>query len=74
MRLINCSTYQLDEFFGSDIPPYAMLSHTWGQGEVSFADFTNDQAAASNKEGWRKIHLTCQQALKDGLNHAWVDT
>lgn len=42
MRLISCSTYQLDEFFGSDIPPYAILSHTWGQGEVSFADFTND--------------------------------
>ncbi|KAF1849254.1 HET-domain-containing protein [Cucurbitaria berberidis CBS 394.84] len=74
MRLINCTTLQLEEFCGSNIPAYAILSHTWGTDEVSLGDFTLDQAAARTKEGYRKIAFTCQQALQDGLNYAWVDT
>lgn len=47
MRLINCSTLQLKELFGSNIPRYAILSHMWGDEEVSFADFTVSQPAAT---------------------------
>ncbi|KAH7397242.1 heterokaryon incompatibility protein-domain-containing protein, partial [Pyrenochaeta sp. MPI-SDFR-AT-0127] len=74
MRLINCSTLQLEDFFDLNIPRYAILSHTWGSEEVTFADFTLNQAAAIAKEGYKKIHATCKQALRDGLNYAWVDT
>ncbi|KAH7083292.1 heterokaryon incompatibility protein-domain-containing protein [Paraphoma chrysanthemicola] len=74
MRLINCKTRQLKEYFGSKIPPYAILSHTWGHEEVTFAEFTGDQAAARRKEGYTKIDFTCRQALKDNLKYAWVDT
>lgn len=74
MRLINCSTLQLEEFLGSHIPPYAILSHTWGDGEVTFAEFTTNPTAAKLKPGYRKIHLTCKQALRDRLLYAWVDT
>lgn len=39
MRLINSKNYKLVEFMGDDnIPPYAILSHTWGEGEVALKD------------------------------------
>ncbi|KAH6881269.1 heterokaryon incompatibility protein-domain-containing protein, partial [Alternaria rosae] len=72
MRLINCSTLQLEEFLGTDIPRYAILSHTWGDGEVSFADFTSGQPTV--RSGYQKIIFTCQQAIKDKIGYAWVDT
>ncbi|KAI4617231.1 uncharacterized protein J4E87_008471 [Alternaria ethzedia] len=72
MRLINCSTLQLEEFFGTNIPFYAILSHTWGDKEVSFAQFTSGQPLVGS--GYQKIVLTCQQAIKDKIGYAWVDT
>ncbi|KAK4143995.1 vegetative incompatibility protein HET-E-1 [Dichotomopilus funicola] len=36
MRLLNVSTREVEEFNGANIPPYAILSHTWGTEEVSF--------------------------------------
>ncbi|KAI4677366.1 uncharacterized protein J4E88_007174 [Alternaria novae-zelandiae] len=72
MRLINCSTLKLKEFFGTNIPRYAILSHTWGDEEVSFADFTTGQHTV--RSGYQKILFTCQQATKDGIGYAWVDT
>ncbi|CAK7206237.1 hypothetical protein SEUCBS139899_009024 [Sporothrix eucalyptigena] len=72
MRLINTETYELEEKF-NNIPPYAILSHTWGDGEVSFMDWKNLDEARK-KEGFRKIELTCQQAAHDGYKYAWVDT
>jgi hypothetical protein len=74
MRLINCSSQQLEEFFGANTPDYVILSHRWEEEEVSFADFTRDRAAARAKRGFRKIDLTCRQALADGYKYAWVDT
>lgn len=74
MRLINCSTLQLEEFFGSNIPQYAILSHTWGSEEVSFSDFVGQPAIARAKEGYKKIEFTCAQASWDGLEYAWIDT
>jgi hypothetical protein len=38
MRLLNVSTREVEEFHGTDIPPYAILSHTWGAEEVSLYD------------------------------------
>ena len=36
MRLLNTSTLKLREFHDDEIPDYAILSHTWEDGEVSF--------------------------------------
>lgn len=72
MRLINARTYKLEEFF-SDIPRYAILSHTWEDEEVSFQDF-QDLSTASQKRGFKKIRRACGQAIKDKLSYCWVDT
>jgi len=38
MRLINTLTLELEEFMGA-APPYAILSHTWADGEVTLQDW-----------------------------------
>ncbi|KIV99978.1 uncharacterized protein PV09_08488 [Verruconis gallopava] len=56
------------------LPPYAILSHTWGpdEDEVTFTDLTSGQAR--NKAGYRKIMFCGEQAARDGLRHFWVDS
>lgn len=56
------------------IPPYAILSHTWGADdeEVTFDDLVNN--AARDKPGYKKIELCGEQAKRDGLQYFWVDT
>ena len=70
MRLLNAQTKTLEEFFEKDIPPYAILSHTWSKDEVLFKDimkgrYTNDS---------EKIEGCCREALKNGLDYVWIDT
>lgn len=57
-----------------DIPPYAILSHTWGSDddEVTFNDLNN--GSAENKKGYGKIRFCGEQARKNGLEYFWVDT
>ena len=43
MRLINVHTFkQADRFKDNRIPPYAILSHRWGENEISYQDFLNN--------------------------------
>jgi len=73
MHLLNVKTLSLEEFTGSKIPPYAILSHTWQEGqEVTLQEL--GRSGIEKKTGYRKIRLTCQQAEKDGLTYAWIDT
>jgi hypothetical protein len=74
MRLINVSTLELQEFLGDgNIPLYAILSHTWGNEEVTFQDWA-DLQEASKKAGYLKIRGCCDQAKIDNIDHVWVDT
>ena len=62
------------DLVGDDIiPPYAILSHTWGQDidEVSFDDMTNGTV---EKAGYQKIRLCGERARQDGLEYFWIDT
>ncbi|KAI3329481.1 HET-domain-containing protein [Ustulina deusta] len=72
MRLLNCKTLAFEEFV-QDIPRYAILSHTWGDEEVSLGDMKSD-ATASQLKGYEKIAATCRIAQEQGLDYAWVDT
>ncbi|KAE8332573.1 heterokaryon incompatibility protein-domain-containing protein [Aspergillus sergii] len=74
MRLINVQTFALEEFFNEQVPPYAILSHTWGndEDEVSFRDITEGNTENAN---WPiKFKGCCERAQKDGFTHAWIDT
>ena len=77
MRLLQCSergelsTHSFDD---GDIPPYAILSHTWGADgdEVTFADLRT--GSGRRKLGYRKIVFCGKQARHDGLQYFWIDT
>lgn len=57
MRLINLETLQLESFTGyGKIPSYAILSHTWGPDEVTYADMTTkSREELEKKAGYQKI-------------------
>ncbi|KAK6208142.1 hypothetical protein LQW54_007050 [Pestalotiopsis sp. IQ-011] len=58
-----------------DIPPYAILSHTWDPDpdhEVSYKDIKKQRA--KQKSGYQKILFCAAQAKCDGLDYFWVDT
>ncbi|KAI1127859.1 HET-domain-containing protein [Nemania abortiva] len=80
MRLINTRTHQLREF-SHEIPPYAILSHTWGSEEVTFQDYllatgpeASRHARIRQKAGFSKIVGACHRARNDGLGYVWCDT
>ena len=72
MRLLDVRTLELKTFV-DNIPPYAILSHCWEDEEVVFSDIAHLEQA-KNKKGFAKIEKTCELAVADGLEYAWVDT
>ncbi|KAI3318791.1 HET-domain-containing protein [Xylariaceae sp. AK1471] len=81
MRLIDVKTLELKEFF-HNIPPYAILSHTWGSDEVTFQDYLiatdphpeSHAHAIKRRAGFTKIIGACKRAHADGLQYVWCDT
>jgi hypothetical protein len=66
--------FSLVEYVGTNIPSYAILSHTWGADidELTFKDMM--KGTGKNKKGYRKLTFCANQAAKDGLLFFWVDT
>ena len=69
MRLLqynNEGGFSLIEFFEGDIPgKYAILSHRWGEEEVTLADLKNGNY--KKMAGYGKIHFCGEQARRDGI-------
>ncbi|KAF6811820.1 het domain protein [Colletotrichum plurivorum] len=72
MRLLNTSSLELREFLDSDIPGYAILSHTWESEEVTLKDLSDPHS--QTKKGFSKIRACCAQARKDEHEWVWIDT
>jgi hypothetical protein len=77
MRLLHIEddgSFSLAEFMGQNVPPYAILSHTWGANnqEVSYQDVVN--GTGQRKRGYNKIRFCATQAKADKLEYFWVDT
>jgi hypothetical protein len=77
MRLLEWKSdgdFSLTKDFIHDIPPYAILSHTWGADteEVTFEDLTD--GTGRSKAGYNKIRFCGEQARRDDLQYIWVDT
>ena len=54
-------------------PPYAILSHTWSEGQ----EVTYDELVAGtgkHKAGYKKILFCVDRAVEDGIEYSWVDT
>lgn len=74
MRLLHTRTLTLYEVSPNAIPPYAILSHTWGESEEEVKLQDLGAPGVERKAGYAKIKGCCRQAQKDGLDYAWVDT
>lgn len=73
MCLLNTTTLEICTFQNEEeVRPYAVLSHTWGDEECTLQDMSTPELKAL--EGYAKIEHYCEQARKDGLEWAWVDT
>lgn len=57
-----------------DVPPYAILSHTWGADtdELTLQDVKSE--TGQDKAGFAKVRFCGEQAAKDGLQYFWVDS
>ncbi|KAI1858379.1 uncharacterized protein JN550_012744 [Neoarthrinium moseri] len=75
MRLLDVTTLQMADFFGVDVPRYAILSHTWGREEVSYQDMLQGRhSQVLGKKGASKIQAACLRARRDDLHYVWIDT
>ncbi|KAK2600175.1 hypothetical protein QQS21_005120 [Conoideocrella luteorostrata] len=77
MRLLqrdDAGNYSLTQELSDNIPPYAILSHTWGPDEVAFMDLAKKPSDWQRKAGYYKIKFCADQARQHGLQFFWVDT
>jgi hypothetical protein len=78
MRLLEClvdgNIGLTEDLTGDTIPPYAILSHTWGSDadEVTYRDLID--GTGGDKPGYKKIQFCTKQARHDDLGYVWVDT
>ncbi|KAL0930604.1 het domain-containing protein [Colletotrichum truncatum] len=79
MKLINVRTLAIEAFnAGDEVPRYAILSHTWGNDETSFQEWTanlnNPSPEFVEKGGYLKIINACSKTRDDRVPYLWVDT
>jgi len=76
MRLLNSREWLVREFIvDNEIPPYAILSHTWGVEEVIYQSWqTLSRGQVESMTGWKKIRHCREQAAAEGYDWIWVDT
>lgn len=68
LRYESINGFTLAELLGEGIPPHAILSHTWGEHELSIASPTRDTTTSNDK-----LRFCTQQAVHDGLWYFWID-
>lgn len=66
--------WRLTKEYAREVPPYAILSHTWGddEQEVTYQDI--QKGTGLDKSGQVKLKFCADQAAKDGFDSVWVDT
>ncbi|KAH9205461.1 heterokaryon incompatibility protein-domain-containing protein [Leptodontidium sp. 2 PMI_412] len=77
MRLLQYNDdgkFTFTEYLATDVPKYAILSHTWGLDgdEVTYKDLVD--GVWEGKAGFRKLTLCAKQAKDDRHNFFWMDT
>jgi Heterokaryon incompatibility protein (HET) len=73
MWLLDTTTITLHLILSNPIPPYAILSHTWGSEEVTLQDLQCTPPRNQHLSGYKKIVDCCAQARLDGFYWVWID-
>lgn len=77
MRLLKClpgeGDFELTACDDQNPPPYAILSHTWVEGqEVLYDEFL--AGTSTSKSGYAKLRFCANRTAADSLEYFWVDT
>ena len=69
------------EFGDDEVTEYAILSYRWIEQEVDYSEMVKlakmdeeERREIRQRDGYRKILQSCEQAKKDGYKWLWVDT
>jgi hypothetical protein len=74
MRLLKTEDngdFSVKHFWDDNLPPYAILSHTWGAEEVTLQELQS--GIGKQKAGYRVIQFCAKQAASEDLQYFWVD-
>jgi hypothetical protein len=75
LRIDRGADLKLIEIWGSNVPRYAILSHTWSrepENEVNFQDV--QYGTFAQKPAFQKVQSALKVAERDGFDYLWVDT
>jgi hypothetical protein len=72
MRLLHTKKFELQEFMPREVPNYAILSHTWGEEEITFQNMKTSEV--TNLQGYEKVSKACSVAVADEFDYIWIDT
>jgi hypothetical protein len=72
MRLLNVNTFQFGNFFNAQVPKYCILSHRWGDDEVTYEN-VKEQKINTMSAGYRKLHGACRLVQQLGYEWIWAD-
>lgn len=71
MRLINAQTLELEEFYDTQIPKYAIVSHRWRAEEVSFDAYCRLLSDSADSLHSMSLSVTPQE-LNDPASHRYI--
>ncbi|KAI0441448.1 hypothetical protein F4803DRAFT_418641 [Xylaria telfairii] len=75
MRLLDTDSLQVVEVRDDSVPDYAILSHTWGDEEITIQDMQSAQfSILKTQTAFLKIQNSASLAKKDGHQYIWIDT
>lgn len=69
---MHTNTYELETVDDSQVHEYAILSHTWGDDEVTFEDWLASKSKPGH--GYDKIVASCRLAREQNIDYVWIDT
>ena len=72
MRLLNVKTLQFGDFFNSQVPKYCILSHRWGEDEVTYEN-VKEQKFNTMSGGYKKLYGACRLSQRLGYQWIWAD-
>ncbi|KAH8730454.1 hypothetical protein GQ44DRAFT_756360 [Phaeosphaeriaceae sp. PMI808] len=73
LKRLSDGSFGLTSFNNDSLPPYAILSHTWTEGqEVTYNELV--AGIGQDKAGYAKIRFCGERAAADSLDYFWVDT
>lgn len=73
LKRLSSGDFKLVSFNNENPPPYAILSHTWTDGqEVTYNELV--EGTEKGKTGYDKIRFCGGRAAADDLQYFWIDT